>query len=434
MKVAIIGSGYVGLIAAACFADSGNTVFCLDCDHSKIEKLINGIIPIYEPGLAEIVQKNLKAKRLIFSTDLPTYISEADVIFIAVGTPTDQDGQADLSSVFSVAEMIGKSLKKYAVVVNKSTVPVGTYKKVKDLIQKQTSFEFDIVSNPEFLKEGAALDDFLRPERVVIGTDSEKAAKIMKILYAPFIRTGAAILIMDNCSAEMSKYASNAMLAARISFINEIANICDVIGADVSKVRHAMGLDSRIGQRFLFPGVGYGGSCFPKDVQALAATAKQYGYNPVMIDAVEHVNNNQKRKLFDMIMQRFAGNIKNKKIAVWGLAFKPKTDDMREAPSITLITLLLEAGAIVSAYDPVAMETAKVVFGDSIEYCDDQYEVLNDADMLCLVTEWNEFRNPDFSKIKELMKTSIIFDGRNQYEPEFLKEIKIEYHCIGRAL
>ena len=432
MRVAVIGTGYVGLVAATCFADSGNTVITVDKIEAKIKKLLNGEIPIFEPGLEEMVKRNLAAKRLIPTTDMRYAIENSDVIFSAVGTPTGKDGKADLSAVWAVMKEIAPYFNGYKIVVNKSTVPVGTAAKVKEVLSQGTTQPFDVVSNPEFLKEGAALDDFLKPERVVIGTTSEKAAEVMRLLYDPFTKSGADILVMDNKSAEMCKYASNCMLAARISFMNEIANICSKVGADVTKVRIAMGLDSRIGRRFLYSGIGYGGSCFPKDVKALAATARENDYEPIMIDAIEKVNARQKELLFELAKEHFKGDLKGKTIAMWGLAFKPQTDDMRDAPSQVIVKLLLEAGAKVKGYDPVAKETAKAVFGDTITYCEEAYEALKDCDALMLVTEWNEFRVPDFPRIKELLKQPVIFDGRNQYSPSEMKELGFTYYSIGR--
>lgn len=432
MKVAVVGTGYVGLVAGTCFADSGNDVMCVDNNPAKIRALKKGRIPIYEPGLSEMVRRNLADGRLQVTGSLPKAVKASDIIFIAVGTPPGKDGSADLSSVFSVVETIAKTMNGYRIIVNKSTVPVGTAARVRKHMKRFTRYEFDVVSNPEFMKEGAALDDFLRPERVVIGTDSQKASHIMGELYAPFMRTGAALLVMDNYSAEMVKYASNAMLASRISFMNEIANICVTVGADVSKVRHAVGLDSRIGPRFLFPGIGYGGSCFPKDVQALIATANEHGYVPRMLESIEAVNNDQKAILYTMIRKHFGRRLKGKMIAVWGLAFKPQTDDMREAPSIVLIRKLLKAGVKIRAYDPVARETARDEFGSTITYAENQYSVLKNADALILSTEWNEFRNPDFQRLKSLLKTPLIFDGRNQYSLEEMQEQGFTYYSIGR--
>ncbi|MBO7447649.1 UDP-glucose/GDP-mannose dehydrogenase family protein, partial [bacterium] len=408
MRVAVIGTGYVGLVAATCFADSGNTVITVDKIEAKIQKLLNGEIPIFEPGLEEMVKRNLAAKRLIPTTDMRYAVQNSDVIFSAVGTPTGKDGKADLSAVWAVMKEIAPYFNGYKIVVNKSTVPVGTAAKVKEVLSQGTTQPFDVVSNPEFLKEGAALDDFLKPERVVIGTTSEKAAEVMRILYDPFTKSGADILVMDNKSAEMCKYASNCMLAARISFMNEIANICSKVGADVTKVRIAMGLDSRIGRRFLYSGIGYGGSCFPKDVKALAATARENDYEPIMIDAIEKVNAKQKELLFELAKEHFQGDLKGKTFGLWGLAFKPQTDDMRDAPSQVIVKLLLEAGAKVKGYDPVAKETAKAVFGDTITYCEEAYEALDGCDAMMLLTEWNEFRVPDFPRIKELLKQPVI--------------------------
>ncbi len=432
MNVAIIGTGYVGLVAATCFAESGNSVICVDNNEAKIKDLLDGKIPIYEPGLTELVQRNLNAGRLQPTTDIESAVKKSDIIFLAVGTPPGEDGSADLSAVFAVSESIGKFMDGYKIIVNKSTVPVGTADKVREKISSVTEQPFDVVSNPEFMKEGAALDDFLKPERVVIGASSKKAAEIMHELYSPFTRTGAETLIMDNRSAEMCKYASNAMLAARISFMNEVANICDRVGADVHNVRLAMGHDSRIGRRFLFPGVGYGGSCFPKDVQALAATAKENGYQPILIDAIEAVNENQKKVLVKKIKKYFGDDLSGKTFAVWGLAFKPKTDDMRAAPSIVIINELLAAGAEIKAFDPVATETAKEIFGDKISYLNSRDDVLNNADALILITEWSEFRSPNFKLIKEQLKNPVIFDGRNQYELEEMKEHGLNYYSIGR--
>jgi UDPglucose 6-dehydrogenase len=434
MKVAVIGTGYVGLVAATCFADSGNTVICVDKIEAKIKKLLAGEIPIFEPGLEEMVVRNLKAKRLVPTTDMRFAIENSDVIFSAVGTPTGTDGKADLSAVWAVMKEIAPYFNGYKIVVNKSTVPVGTADKVREILSQGTKEKFDVVSNPEFLKEGAALDDFLRPERVVIGTTSEKAGEVMRTLYDPFLKNGAEFLVMDNKSAEMCKYASNCMLAARISFMNEVANICQRVGADVTKVRIAMGLDSRIGRRFLYSGIGYGGSCFPKDVKALAATARENDYEPTLIDAIEKVNYKQKEVLFEIASKHFNGDLKGRTFAMWGLAFKPQTDDMRDAPSRVIIKLLLEAGAKVKAYDPIAKETAKAVFGASITYCEEAYEALEGADALMLVTEWNEFRVPDFPRIKELLKQPVIFDGRNQYSLREMKELGFTYYSIGRPV
>ncbi len=432
MKVAVVGTGYVGLVAGTCFADSGNTVICVDNDPEKIRLLKKGRIPIYEPGLAEMVQRNSATGRLRFTTDLSEATGESEIIFIAVGTPPGKDGSADLSAVYSVTETIAGTMDGYRIIVNKSTVPVGTADAIRKHMRQYTWHEFDVVSNPEFMKEGAALEDFLRPERVVIGTDSLRAAGMMEDLYSPFLRTGASLLTMDNHSAEMVKYASNAMLASRISFMNEMANICVKVGADVGCVRRAVGLDSRIGSRFLFPGAGYGGSCFPKDVQALIATARENGYEPRILVSIEAVNNDQKHVLGKVVKKHFGKKLSGKTIAVWGLAFKPQTDDMREAASIVIINDLIKAGATVQAYDPVATESARKIFGTTITYCTNQYDVLKNADALVLVTEWNEFRNPDFDRIRSLLAEPLIFDGRNQYDPEEMKERGFRYYSIGR--
>lgn len=432
MRVAVVGAGYVGLVAGTCFADSGNDVICVDNDERKVRMLRRGRLPIYEPGLAELVARNTRAGRLTFTTDLTQAVKRSEVIFLAVGTPPKKDGSADLSAVFAVGEGIARAMDGYRVVVMKSTVPVGTADKLRERMSAFTKHAFDVVSNPEFMKEGAALDDFLKPERVIVGTSSTHAAEVLRELYAPFMRTGAAFLVMDNRSAEMSKYASNAMLAARISFMNEVANICERVGADVQDVRLAVGMDSRIGPRFLFPGVGYGGSCFPKDVQALAATARAVGYTPRMIESIEAVNEAQKRVLFEKVKAYYGGRLRGKRFAVWGLAFKPQTDDMREAPSVVIIDLLLKAGVEVHAYDPVARETARAILGDRIKYGQSEYSVLKGADALLLITEWNEFRNPDFDRMARLMRAPVIFDGRNQYDLEEMRERGFVYISIGR--
>ncbi|MCX7848273.1 MAG: UDP-glucose/GDP-mannose dehydrogenase family protein [bacterium] len=432
MKVAVVGTGYVGLVAGTCFADSGNDVICVDNDAGKIRMLRKGRVPIYEPGLEELVKRNSHAGRLVFTTELSEAVRKSEIIFVAVGTPAKEDGSADLSAVFAVAEGIARAMDGYRVIVMKSTVPVGTADRLCERIKGLTKHVFDVVSNPEFMKEGAALEDFLKPERVIVGTASRHAAELLRELYAPFMRTGAAFLVMDNRSAEMSKYASNAMLAARISFMNEVANICERVGADVHHVRLAVGMDSRIGPRFLFPGVGYGGSCFPKDVQALAATARGVGYTPRLIESIEAVNEAQKRVLFEKIREYYKGALRGKRFGVWGLAFKPQTDDMREAPSLVVIECLLRAGAEVVAYDPIAERTARAVLGERIRYGRTPYGVLRGADALVLVTEWNEFRNPDFERMKKMLKEPVIFDGRNQYDLEEMRERGFTYISIGR--
>ncbi|BBB33628.1 UDPglucose 6-dehydrogenase [Thermotomaculum hydrothermale] len=437
MKVCVIGTGYVGLVAGACFADSGNTVICVDIDKEKIEKLKKGIIPIYEPGLQEIVLKNVEKERLFFTTEIKEGVEKSDIIFIAVGTPEGEDGSADLSYVLQAARDIAKHMNGYKIIVNKSTVPVGTAEKVRKEVEKITNHPFDVVSNPEFLKEGAAVQDFLKPDRIVIGTNSEKARKIMVDLYSPFVRKKERIILMDNVSAELTKYAANSMLATRISFMNDLANLAEKVGADIEKVRIGIGTDSRIGLAFLFPGVGYGGSCFPKDVKAILKTGEEYGHKLSIIDAVERLNKEQRKIMVDRVTNFFKGDIKGKTFAIWGLSFKPNTDDMREAPAIDIIKGLVEKGAKIQAYDPVAMENAKKVFSrlginEEITYCPKQYGALQDADALIVVTEWMEFRKPDFELIKKLMAGNTIFDGRNIYKPEQMKELGFNYFSIGR--
>lgn len=437
MKIAVIGTGYVGLVAGTCFAESGNDVICVDVDEKKVKSLQEGIIPIYEPGLKELVLRNQKEERLKFTTDLQSAIESSLLLFIAVGTPPQEDGTADLQYVLAVAKTIGKTMKEFKVVVNKSTVPVGTAQKVRNTIKtelqsRNAHIEFDVVSNPEFMKEGAAIDDFMKPDRVVIGVDNVRTAEIMKELYDPFVRTGKPILVMDNASAEMTKYAANSMLATKISFMNEVANLCERVGADVDMVRKGIGTDSRIGFPFIFPGVGYGGSCFPKDIKALIQTGKENLTPMPLLNSVDTVNNNQKFVLIPKILKHFSEDIKGKTIAVWGLAFKPKTDDMREAPSINIIQELLKHGASVKAYDPVAEEQARNIFGDSIVYCKKNYDCLDKADALVLVTEWDEFRRPDWEKMKELMNNPVIFDGRNIYDPLRIREKGFIYYSIGR--
>jgi UDPglucose 6-dehydrogenase len=431
MRIAIIGTGYVGLVAGTCFADSGNDVTCVDIDERKIRMLQAGEVPIYEPGLEELIKKNVREKRLLFTRDLAEAVSTAQVVFIAVGTPEGESGDADLQYVLAAAEQIGKAMKQYTVVVDKSTVPVGTADKVREALRKSTHHEFDVVSNPEFLKEGAALDDFFKPDRVVIGADSERARKVMGELYAPFVRTENPILFMDTRSAELTKYAANAMLATRISFMNDISALCEKVGADVDFVRKGLGSDKRIGYPFLFPGVGYGGSCFPKDVKALVATARDYGLELDLLRAVERTNERQKKLLVNKAVKHF-GSLEGKKFGVWGLAFKPKTDDMREAPSIEVIEGLIGKGAQVVAHDPVSAHTAKRVFGDRIRYANLPYEAVEGVDALFVVTEWNEFRRPDFERMKALMNAPVIFDGRNVYDPERMRELGFTYFGIGR--
>ena len=437
MKIAVVGTGYVGLVAGTCFADTGNEVICVDVDKNKIDMLNRGEIPIYEPGLQEMVTRNAKEDRLFFTTDIRYAVEKAQVIFIAVGTPPDEDGSADLKHVLAVARDIGKYMNGYKVVVNKSTVPVGTAELVRREIQKHTAHKFAVVSNPEFLKEGAAIDDFLRPDRVVIGTRDAEAAEIMRNLYAPYVRSGKPILVMDERSAELTKYAANALLATKISFINEIANLCDLLQADVEMVRKGVGADSRIGPHFIYPGTGYGGSCFPKDVKALIKTARDYGYDLRIVKAVEEVNQRQKSILLHKIEAYFDHDLAGKTFAMWGLAFKPKTDDMREAPAIDMIRNLTERGARVRAHDPEALKEARRIFGDRVGQdlllFEKRYDALEGADALIIMTEWNAFREPDFYLIKEMLKTPVIFDGRNLYDPARLQKLEIDYFPIGRA-
>ena len=431
MKITIIGTGYVGLVAGTCLADMGNDVICVDNDSSKIKKLEAGIIPIYEPGLEELVKSNFNDARLSFSTDLNSAVKASEVCFIAVGTPQDEDGSADLQYVLGVAEQIGKAMNGYKVIVDKSTVPVGTAEKVTEIIRKNTKYSFDVVSNPEFLKQGNAVDDFLFPDRVIIGSDSEKATKIMQEIYSPFFRTGNRIIVMDVKSAEMTKYAANSFLATKISFINEIANLCEKVGANAEMVRVGISTDSRIGNKFLFPGLGYGGSCFPKDIKALIKTGSDFGCDMSIIKATDNVNKKQRTNFTDRIFKRFGKDLTGRTFAVWGLAFKPKTDDVREAPAITIINILINAGAKIKAYDPKAIETCKKIMNEEIQYTKTSYEVFDNVDALLLLTEWNEFRRPDFDRIKTLMKNPIIFDGRNLYDKERLKEKGFEHYGIG---
>jgi len=436
MKIAIVGTGYVGLVTGTCLAEVGMDVTCIDIDTKKIENLKNGILPIYEPGLEEMVLRNSQKERLSFSSDIASSIQDADVAFIAVGTPPGEDGSADLKYVLAVARSIGKHMNKYMVVVTKSTVPVGTARKVKaaieeEVILREEPLEFDVASNPEFLKEGAAIEDFLKPDRIVIGVESERAEDIMQKVYKPFLLNGHPIIFMDIPSAEMTKYAANSMLATKISFMNDIANLCEIMGADVNMVRKGIGSDGRIGNKFIYPGIGYGGSCFPKDVKALIKTASENGYEMKILKSVEDVNENQKSVLFNKINTHFESDLAGKTFAIWGLSFKPKTDDMREAPSLVIIEKLLAAGCRVKAYDPVAIKEAQHVLGDSIEYAQDQYDALIDADALLIITEWPEFRSPNFKVISRLMKDNIIFDGRNIYDIKEMEEAGFTYYGIG---
>ena len=437
MKIAMIGTGYVGLVTGTCFAESGNDVVCVDTNEKKINDLKNGIIPIYEPGLDSLVKRNVEEERLSFTTNLEEAVKKSLLLFIAVGTPPGEDGSADLQHVLAVARGIGRCMNEFKIIVDKSTVPVGTGARVRAAIQEELAgrgenIPFDVVSNPEFLKEGNAIDDFMKPDRVVIGCEDVRTGELMKELYSPFVRTGKPILTMDIASAEMTKYAANAMLATKISFMNDIANLCEKLGVDISQVRQGIGSDSRIGYPFIFPGAGYGGSCFPKDVQALVKMGEQNNYHLQILEAVEAVNERQKKVLFNKLKARFGAELKNKTIAVWGLAFKPNTDDMREAPSIVLIENLLAEGAKVKAYDPEAMKEAHKVFADRITYGKKVYEILDGADALVIVTEWNEFRRPDFDKIKGLLKQPVIFDGRNLFEPKKMAQLGFEYEGIGR--
>ena len=427
MHIAVIGTGYVGLVAGACLADMGNEVICVDNDKAKLAKLKNGIIPIYEPGLEEIVKANVAENRLTFSSDLKSAVENSLVCFIAVGTPQGEDGSADLRYVFEVAKSIAQAMNGYKVIVDKSTVPVGTAQKVSQIIAQYTKHDFDVVSNPEFLKQGDAVNDFLSPDRVIIGSDSPKATQIMQEIYSPFFRTGNRIIVMNVKSAEMSKYAANSFLAVKISYANEIANLCEKVGADAEMVRIGMTTDSRIGNKFLFAGLGYGGSCFPKDVKALIKTGKDNACAMSIIAAADETNKQQRFNFINKITQRFGENLTGKTFAVWGLAFKPKTDDMREAPSVTIINALLDKGATIKAYDPKAMDNAKCYFGDKIIFAKSAYDALENADALLLLTEWNEFRRPDFGKIKSKLKNAIIFDGRNQYDLAKLQNQGFEY-------
>jgi len=431
MKIAVVGTGYVGLVVGACFAETGNDVLCVDQVESKIRMLRRGRMPIFEPSLEELVVRNTRNKRLTFTTQLPRAVRASEIIFIAVGTPQGEDGSADLRHVLDVARDIARAMNGYKIVVDKSTVPVGTAARVREIIRRETTHPFSVASNPEFLKQGAAVEDFLKPDRVVIGAEDDKAREVLTDLYAPFTRTGAPVMVMDCASAELSKYAANALLATKISFMNEIANVCERFGADVDEVRKAVGSDRRIGPSFLFPGVGYGGSCFPKDVRAVLHFASKKGYQFRILDAVEEVNKRQKSRLVEKMQQHF-GNLKGRTVALWGLAFKPRTDDMREAPAITIIERLLAAGARVQAFDPEAMRVAKGLFGSRITMADGSYEALKGADALALVTEWNEFREPDYARMRRLMKHAVIFDGRNIYNPAVMKTQGFTYYSIGR--
>lgn len=432
MKIAVVGTGYVGLVSGTCFAETGNKVTCVDIDTSKVEKLSSGQITIYEPGLEKLFLRNQKEGRLFFTTSLHEAINDAQVIFLALPTPPGEDGSADLKYILGVADELGKILTEYKVIVDKSTVPVGTADKVKAAIEKNVKVEFDVVSNPEFLREGVAVDDFMKPDRVVIGTTSDRAKKVMNDLYAPFVRQGNPLIFMDVRSAELTKYAANSFLATKITFMNEIAQLCERLGADVDMVRRGMGSDDRIGRRFLFPGIGYGGSCFPKDVQALAKSADEINYDFRILDAVMQVNEKQKLHLMPAIKAYFNNELKGKKIALWGLAFKPNTDDIREAPALYMIDALLKEGASVTAYDPEAMNNVKAILGDTISFAQYQYDALEAADALVIATEWSEFRTPDFEKISSLLKNKVIFDGRNLFDLKHMEEMGFYYVSVGR--
>jgi UDPglucose 6-dehydrogenase len=433
-KIAVVGSGYVGLVSGTCFAEMGNNVICIDIDAAKVEKMKSGVIPIYEPHLDVLFERNIKANRLSFTTDLLAGIKDAEIIFLALPTPPGEDGSADLKYILGVAHDLGKIITDYKVIVDKSTVPVGTAELVRQAVAENATVDFDVVSNPEFLREGFAVDDFMKPDRVVIGTSSERAKKIMEDLYKPFVRQGNPLITMDEKSAELTKYAANSFLATKITFMNEIANFCELVGADVDMVRIGIGSDTRIGKRFLFPGIGYGGSCFPKDVQALVKSGNDANYDFGILNAVMEINENQKTVLFPAIERYFNGDLKGKKVAVWGLAFKPDTDDIREAPALYMIDKLLAAGAEVVAYDPEAMENVQGVLGDKIVYGDNEYDILKDADALLICTEWGVFRNPDFTRIKNALKNPVIFDGRNLFEIENMIDLGFYYKSIGRKL
>ncbi|MGA9119036.1 MAG: UDP-glucose/GDP-mannose dehydrogenase family protein [Bacteroidota bacterium] len=434
MKLSVIGAGYVGLVAATCFAESGNDVICVDIDEKKIRTLRKGECPIYEPGLTDYLTKNITEKRLTFTTDLSQAVESSDVIFLALPTPQSEDGSADLQHVLRVAKQIGKAMNGYKVIVNKSTVPVGTSDRVREVVSKETTQEFDVVSNPEFLKEGAAVNDFMKPDRVVIGSRSQRALAIMQDLYAPFVRTGNPLIVMDERSAELTKYASNSFLATKISFMNEIAGLCERVGADIDLVRSGLGTDPRIGSQFLFAGIGYGGSCFPKDVAALVKTAHDYGYPLHVLKAVEDVNKRQKQLIVEKVKKHFKNQLQGKTLAIWGLSFKPNTDDTREAPSLTVIEALLKEGVTLKVYDPEAMAEMKKRIGSVVKYVDNNYDAIKGAEALLLLTEWNEFRRPDFDRIKSLLKSPVIFDGRNIYNPKLMREKGFVYYGIGRGM
>lgn len=432
MKIAVVGTGYVGLVTGTCFAETGNTVTCVDIDKEKVDKLKSGKVTIYEPGLEQIFERNIKQERLFFTTDLAEGIKDAKIIFLALPTPPGEDGSADLKYILKVSDDLGPLLKNYTVIVDKSTVPVGTADKVRERIAVKAKVEFSVVSNPEFLREGVAVEDFMKPDRVVIGTTSDKAKKVMEQLYAPFVRQGNPIIFMDERSAELTKYAANSFLATKITFMNEIANLCELLGADVDAVRKGIGTDNRIGKRFLFPGIGYGGSCFPKDVQALAKSSKDASYDFKILNAVMNVNASQKTKLVGDIKSYFNNELKGKTMAIWGLSFKPHTDDIREAPALENIDALLKEGVKIKTHDPEAMEHVKKIYGDKIQFCKSPYEAATEADALFIATEWPEFRTPDFDKLSSLLRNKVIFDGRNLYDLPLMRELGYTYYSIGR--
>ncbi len=433
MKLSVIGTGYVGLVVGTCFAESGNDVICVDNDEKKVRMLKKGKSPIFEPGLTDFLKKNIEEERLTFTTDLPTAVRQSEIIFLALPTPQSEDGSADLQHVLKVSRQIGKAMNGYKVIVNKSTVPVGTADRVREMLSKETSYEFDVVSNPEFLKEGAAVNDFMKPDRIVIGTRSPRALAIMQDLYAPFVRTGNPLIVMDERSSELTKYASNSFLATKVSFMNEVASLCEHVGADIDLVRKGMGSDPRIGPQFLFAGIGYGGSCFPKDVAALLNTSITNKHEFQILAAVETVNKRQKRVIVEKLKKHFHNDLKGRIITIWGLAFKPNTDDVREAPALTIIEALLKEGAELRVHDPEAMEEMKKRIGNSVRYFNNNYDALKGSEALLLVTEWNEFRRPNFDRIKSLMKTPVVFDGRNIYDPKIMREKGFVYYGIGRG-
>ena len=433
MNIAVIGTGYVGLVAGSCFAESGNDVWCVDNDKDKIEKLKKGIMPIYEPGLPEIVERNTREERLTFTDDLEGAVKKSLVIFIAVGTPTTATGAADLSAVLNVAASIGRAMDRYKVIVVKSTVPVGTSETIREVLKKETKHPFDLLSNPEFLKQGAAVEDFMKPDRVVVGADDVRAAEILRDLYAPFVRTGSPVLLVDIRTAEMLKYAANAFLASRISFMNEIANLCEQVGANVDMIRKGLASDSRIGPAFLFPGVGFGGSCFPKDIRALIHTGRENQYEMKILEAVDSVNQNQAVRFVEKVRNHFKGSLRDKRLGLWGLSFKPRTNDMRDAPSLKIVEGLLADGACVAGYDPEAMEEAKKIFGGRIQLASSNYGCIEGADALLIVTEWQAFRHPNFERMKSVMRQPVIFDGRNIYDPAQLRQLGFTYYSVGRS-